>query len=213
MRLVVVALAVLVAVSLLPFALAQPNLEEAAQVFEEAGCTQCHNGGMAPDFQGTVDVIAEWAQYYADIDEAVRNEYTAFGGADSYDEMMQQMKQYTKGVTDEQFRYLYDFFLQVFEYYKAQAPAEGEATTTTTQPPAETGTPAECPTTTVTVTVTETKTVTKTQESTATVIHTAPEIPPECRAKPGTARFVPVVAAVLVLAALGYAVYTLKYSS
>jgi len=210
-RLVLAALAAMLLVSLLPYALAQPNFEEAARIFEEAGCTQCHNGGMAPDFEGTVQVIATWAQYYDDIDEAVRNEYRAFGGADSYDEMMQQMKQYTPGITEEQFQYLYQFFLEVFEYYKSQAQ---QTTTTTTQPPAETTTttteaPAtETPCETTTVTVTET--VEKTVEETVTVLEQVEVVPPECRAKPDTAKYAPVVAAVLVLAALGYAAYTIK---
>jgi len=212
-RLVLAALAAMLLVSLLPYALAQPNFDEAAAIFQEAGCTQCHNGGMAPDFQGTVEVIASWAQYYDTIDEAVRNEYRAFGGANSYDEMMQQMRQYTPGITDEQFQYLYQFFLEVFEYYKAQA---SQPTTTTTTPPPETTTtttteqPPETQTPCETTTVTVTETVEKTVEKTVTVLEQVEVTPPECRAKPDTAKFAPVVAAVLVLAALGYAVYNLK---
>ena len=188
--------------------------DDARQAFEQAGCTSCHNGGAAPDWDGIVQVIEEWAQNYNSLDEAVQNEYTFAGGADSYDEMMETMKQYTPGITDEQYQMLYQFFIQVFEEARSQA----QTTTTTTQPPSTTTETTTAAGTGGVSTVTETVTVTKTKEKTETetvtelikekeekqVIVTEEKTPAEEYMVPGAMKYAVVVAVVLAVIGLVY---------
>ena len=150
-------------------ALAEVDEAKARQVFE-ARCASCHNGVSALDFQGTVDKMRSWAAKYASLDEAVRSEYRAFGGAESYDQLMQQMKQFTVGITDEEYQLLYDYFKQVFEAGRqaGEQKQQQETTTTaaaTTTTPTATIKPPEPPkeaytTPPPTVTITAWKTVT-----------------------------------------------------
>ncbi len=152
---------------------AQTSEAEAKQVFENVGCNVCHNGGQAPDWDGTLQKIREWASKYSTLDEAVQAEYTFSGGAASFDELMVQMHQFTPAATDQDIQLLTDFFKAVFQE------AQASATTTTPPPPPPTETtttPAETTTppppsgaVTVTETVTETATVTKTVTKTQTV--------------------------------------------
>ncbi len=180
--------------------------EQAYQAFVQAGCTECHDGSSAPDWKGTIQAIVEWAQNYDSIDEAVQNEYTFAGGADSYDEMMAIMREYAEGITDEQFNVLYQFFLQVFEEAKAARP---QTPTTTTPPPnrsyeASTVTVTETQTITRTKTVTETltKVVTETRES--TVVYTIVTEPTEERLAPSTLQYAPLVGLILAVGSLAY---------
>ncbi|MCE4628577.1 MAG: hypothetical protein F7C34_05485 [Desulfurococcales archaeon] len=216
---IVIVAAVLLGLAVIPFtSLGQPSEQEAYQAFVEAGCTACHNGDYAPDWNGTVQTIIEWAMNYDNIDEAVAAEY---GSANSYDELMQQMRSYTPGITDEQFQTLYNFFLDLFNYYHSQqtTTTTTQTTTTTTQTETTTGTPAETTSTptcnaTATVTVTETVTKTKTKTVTETLTkyeeNTVTKLQDICRPnpyeseKPPTAAYAPIVAAILVLAALVY---------
>ena len=198
-----------VLLSLLPLAplvsSQQVSEQEAYQAFLEAGCTECHDGSSAPDWNGTIATIQEWAAMYASIDEAVQYEYTFQGGADSYDEMMQAMRDLTGSVTDEQYQLLYNFFLQVFQ----AARAEAEQTQTTTTPA-----PGECTGETVTVTVTTTLTRTKTVTETITevvretvekeVLVTVPVEQPQAREAPTTLSYAPLVAGALSILGLAY---------
>lgn len=216
---IIIVAAALLGLAVIPFtSLGQPSEQQAYQAFVDAGCTSCHNGGYAPDWNGTVQTIIEWAMNYDNIDEAVAAEY---GSATTYDELMEQMKAYTPGITDEQYQILYDFFLELFNYYNSQ-----QTTTTTTQPATTTtqpetttetatettSTPACNATATVTVTETVTKTKTKTvtetltkyEESTVTKLQDICRPNPYEAEKPPTAAYAPIVAAILVLAALAY---------
>lgn len=111
--------------------------QKAKEVFEKSGCVACHNGKVAPTFDGTVSKIKEWAAKYETLDEAVQKEYTYMGGAKSYDQMMQQMRRFTPTISDEDFKLLYDYFRQVFSESKGATPTATAATTTT---PARTAT-------------------------------------------------------------------------
>ncbi len=128
-------------------ALAEVDEAKAKQVFE-ARCASCHNGASAPDFQGTIDKVKSWATKYANLDEAVKAEYKAFGGAESYDQLMQQMKQFSAGITDEEYQLLYNYFKQVFEA-SAQAGAPEQKQETPQETTTATPTPTQTPTTTI----------------------------------------------------------------
>lgn len=141
-----VVLSVLVAVSILSIAAAALSTEEAKQEFQ-AKCVSCHNGAMAPDFEGTVAVIKEWASKYASLDEAVAAEapnFKMFNNAKTWDQLMSMMP----GITPE----LKAYFESVFNEAKgassgqaAEKPAEeaqtattaAATTTTTTSKPAQ----------------------------------------------------------------------------
>ena len=183
---------------------------QAYQAFVKAGCTECHDGSSAPDWKETVEIVRSWAMQYDTIDEAVQNEYTFAGGADSYAEMMAVMREYTEGVTDEQFNILYQFFIQVFEEARASRPQQ-----TTTPPPRETiqastVTVTETKTITRTKTITETitKVVTETRES--TVIVTEKTEPLEGRLTPTTLNYAPLIGLILALAGFSYLVLTAR---
>ncbi|WP_167827849.1 c-type cytochrome [Pyrolobus fumarii] len=102
---------------------------EAKQVFEKAGCATCHNA-PGNNFDSIVEKIRSWAEKYGSLDEAVASEYPQ---AKSYDELMQQMKQYTPGISDKDYQLLYQFFKQVFEEAKGGQAAAATPTTTTAQ--------------------------------------------------------------------------------
>ncbi len=162
-------LVVVVAASLASVGFQHASGEEDLQAVFKKYCGACHRGRLAPDWQGTIDKIREWASKYDSLDEAVRAEYEFRGKkANSYDEMMEQMKQFSPGISEEDFQKLHEFFKNVFLEAKGGAPATGAETTaaTTTEAPAETTTTA-APATPVTVTVTETVTVRETVTVTA----------------------------------------------
>ncbi|ALL00535.1 hypothetical protein Pyrde_0485 [Pyrodictium delaneyi] len=138
--LAIVMFAILATVGLVSVAAALTT-DEAKQLFQSKGCTGCHNGAMAPDFEGTVAVIKEWASKYASLDEAVAAEapnFKMFNNAKTWDELMNAMP----GITPE----LKDYFAKVFEEAKSggAAPAQEE------KPTEASTTEAETPTTTTT---------------------------------------------------------------
>ena len=122
----------------------------------EAHCSSCHNGHMAPTFDGVVAKIREWAKKYKTLDEAVAHEYKFSGGAKSYDQMMHQMRSFAGGISDQDFKALYNYFKQVFEEAKGGAKP---ATTTTSATATTTTTVAKTTTTTPTTTTTTTTTI------------------------------------------------------
>ena len=130
------------------------NEAKLKQVFQ-AHCSSCHNGQMAPTFDGVVAKIKEWAKKYKTLDEAVAHEYKFSGGAKSYDQMMQQMKRFSPGISDQDFKVLYNYFKQVFE--EAKGGAKTTTATKTTTKTTTTATKTTTPTTTTTRTTTTIK--------------------------------------------------------
>ncbi|ABM81219.1 hypothetical protein [Hyperthermus butylicus] len=113
------------------------SAEEAEKLFQSSGCTGCHNGVVAPDFQGTIAVIREWASKYETLDEAVAAEapnFKMFNNAKSWDELMSSMP----GITPE----LKDYFARVFEEAKTGAvPVQEQPAGETTEQPVQPTTP------------------------------------------------------------------------
>ncbi len=138
------------------------SMQQAEQMFKQHGCTNCHNGGLAPDFQGTVKTIEEWAKKYKSLDAAVAAEsknFKMFKGVKTWNQLMSQMP----GITPE----LKQFFEQVFE----QAKKGGTAPAATT---AKTGASPK----TVTVTQVRTVTVTMTEKTIITETVTPANVVP-----------------------------------
>ncbi len=124
----------------------QEDIGKIKSVFEKY-CSSCHReGGIAPSFEGVVEKMREWASKYRNLDEAVAHEYKFSGGARTYDEMMNAMKGFSPGISEEEYRLLYDYFKRVFE----QA-AGGKATETAnvTETPTKTASPTLSPTETI----------------------------------------------------------------
>ena len=127
------------------------NEAKVKQVFQ-AHCASCHNGHMAPTFDGVVAKMKEWAKKYNTLDEAVAHEYKFSGGAKSYDQMMQQMKGFAGGISEQDYRLLYNYFKQVFEEAKGGAKKTTTAAkTTTTTTTTTTAQPTKTTTTTTTI--------------------------------------------------------------
>ena len=199
---IVAALIVLAPLALI--AASQPSEDQARQAFEQSGCYACHT---VHEWDDIVDWVVQSAQVYDSLDAAAQDM-----GYDSFDALMEEMRQYADlqgGITDEQYQTIYDYLVYLFDVTRAQY---ATTTTTTTQPPATetaTATGTQCPTTTVTETVT--KTVTKTETKTEYVVkneskmieHTVTRTVPQAQA-PSTFKYAPIVAAVLVVLALGY---------
>lgn len=157
---VVAALVALVAVAGVAAALSE---QQAEQLFKQKGCTGCHNGGLAPDFKGTIAKMQEWAKKYKSLDEAVAAEsknFKMYQGVKTWKELMSKMP----GITPE----LEQFFAQVFEQAKSGGAAGG---TTGGQAAA----PAQPKTVTVTVTKVRTVTTTSTQIIHETITVTPPD--------------------------------------
>ena len=96
--------------------------EEAKKEFQAKGCTGCHNGAVAPDFEGVIKKIKEWAAKYGSLDEAVAAESGSFSmpqykNAKSWDQLINAMP----GITPE----LKQFFEQVFQQAKGGGAAGG----------------------------------------------------------------------------------------
>jgi cytochrome c551/c552 len=137
--------------------------QQAEQLFKQKGCTGCHNGGLAPDFKGTIKKIQEWAKKYKSLDEAVAAEsknFKMFQGTKTWKELMAKMP----GITPE----LEQFFAQVFEQAKGGAGGAGGEQ-------AAPAAPAQPKTVTVTVTKVRTVTQTVTQKVDMTVTVTPPD--------------------------------------
>ncbi len=114
--------------------------DEARKLFSEAGCTSCHNNVLAPDFDGVIAKLREWALKYESLDEAVATEaanFKMFNNVKSWDELMKSMP----GVTPE----LNNYFIAIFEEAKksktaqeTQTPTIPKTTTKTTPTTVET---------------------------------------------------------------------------
>ncbi|MCE4598964.1 MAG: hypothetical protein F7C81_02045 [Desulfurococcales archaeon] len=131
--------------------------DQARQLFESSGCTGCHNGGIAPDFAGTIEKIKTWASKYNTLDEAVASEapsFSMFNNVKTWDELMNSMP----GITPE----LTDFFTNIFTQSKTTTTTTTQETTTTTK---TTTTTTQQTTTTTETTETTTITTTKTAET------------------------------------------------
>ena len=188
---------VLVAI-LLAGAAAALTESQAKQEFQAKGCTNCHNGALAPTFEGVIKKLQEWAKKYNSLDEAVKAEaknFKMFRNAQSWDQLMNMMP----GMTPE----LKQFFEQVFQ--QAKGGAGGAASTTTTAAPSG---GAAAPATTVTTTVTQTVVKTVTQTVTEKVLITETVTP--VNVEPGTGQLIAkasYVAAILVAIAALALVY------
>jgi cytochrome c551/c552 len=143
------------------------TMDEARRLFEQLGCTGCHNNVVAPDFEGTIAKLRSWAAKYASLDEAVASEaktFKMFQQAKSWDELVKLMP----GMTPE----LKEFFERVFEEARRQA----TATPTPTPTPAQTPTPVAPPIPTPTPTPTLQPVEVATPTPTVTVV-TLPSVP------------------------------------
>ncbi len=130
------------------FATAQLSEEEAMNKFQALGCTSCHNGQVAADWNKILDLFESWKGKYASLDEAVKAEVEYFGGQkfNSYDEMMNVMAQNVgRSMDDPEFKALYDFFKALYEGQPQETPTETPTETTpeTTPPATEQTTPPE----------------------------------------------------------------------
>lgn len=202
------ALAVLAVLALIlaAGAAAAMTVDQAKQEFQAKGCTSCHNGALAPTFDGVIKKIQEWAKKYNSLDEAVKAEsknFKMFQNAQSWDQLMSEMP----GMTPE----LKQFFEQVFQQAKGGA---GQATATTTAAAGSAGGAAAAPATTVTTTVTQTVVNTVTRTVTEKVLITETVTP--VNVEPGTGRLIAeasyVVAILIAIAvvALAYLFYGKK---
>jgi len=105
--------------------------EQAETLFEQLGCTGCHNGQTAATFNQILGEIGDWSSNYASLDEAISNEVTYFGGRkfNSFDELMETMAgNVGKSPDTTEIQELKQFFLDVF-----QSGGIAITTTTTTQ--------------------------------------------------------------------------------
>lgn len=132
-----------VAVGLSQFvATAQISEQEAMQIFEQIGCASCHNNAVAPDWNGTLELLKKvQTEYGGDIDEFARNVnyFGRVGAFNSWEELMQVMAQNVgKSLDDPDIQKLNEFFLA----YAGVQPGAGQPAEEQPQP-AET--PAEQP--------------------------------------------------------------------
>ncbi|MCE4617483.1 MAG: hypothetical protein F7C32_02745 [Desulfurococcales archaeon] len=198
----------------------QSNEQEAQQAFENAGCTACHS------WDEVTGTITSWAQTYDNIDSAALTEY----GKD-FNGLMQDMRSFAPSLTDDQYQLLHQYFLDLFQ---ANQPTTNETTGNETnqtsggggQPPTNetnqtTGNetnatcqqppPQECecnetnPPPPQVITEKEYYVVNQTKVELATVEENQTYSP-----TPGTATYVPAVAAILVLAGLAYMVWVVR---
>ncbi len=119
---------VLVLAPMLLVASAVLSEQEARKEFEAKACTSCHNNNIAPDFDGTVAKLVEWAKKYNTLDEAVAAEaktFKMFSNAKTWNQLMNMMP----GITPE----LKEFFENIFEQAKKGKEVAAPATPTPTQ--------------------------------------------------------------------------------
>ena len=118
--------------------------EEAKNTFTNLGCTGCHNGQTADEFDEILEEIESWAARYSSIDDAIRGEVTYFGGKkfSGLDDLLETMAgNVGKTPDDPGIARLREFFVSEFEKAKAAATASPtESTMKTTSP--QTTTPA-----------------------------------------------------------------------
>lgn len=103
------------AVALAPQGAAQVTEEEARQIFEQIGCTSCHNGVVAPDWNGVLEVLSKaQTEYGGDIDALARdiNYFGRTGAFNTWEELMQVMAQNVgKSLDDPEIQKLNEFYL------------------------------------------------------------------------------------------------------
>ncbi len=193
---------VLVAILLAGAASAAMSMEQAKKAFEAKGCTGCHNGGLAPTFEGTVKKIQEWAKKYNSLDEAVKAEaknFKMFQNAQSWDQLMNMMN--VPGG-------LRKFFEQVFQ--QAKGGAGGAAPATTAAPSGGAAAPAATVTTTVTQTVVKTVTQTVTEKVLITETVTPVNVEPGTGQLIAKASYVVAILIAVAVVALAYMFYAKK---
>ena len=122
---------------------AQISENEAKQIFESIGCTSCHNGNVADEFDEIVDDMRAWSKKYPTIDDAVANEVTYFGGQkfNSFDELIAQMAQNVgKTPDDPDIKKLETFFRSLWggtQQAGQEQQEQGEQAPTSEQPTQE----------------------------------------------------------------------------
>jgi len=96
-------------------ATAQISEQEAQQLFQQLGCTSCHNGTVAPDWQGTLEIMKKvQTEYGGDIDEFARNVnyFGRTGAFNDWNELMEVMaRNVGKTLDDPDIQKLNEFFL------------------------------------------------------------------------------------------------------
>ncbi len=140
-----------IAVGLSQFvATAQISEQEAFQLFQQLGCTSCHNNAVAPDWNSVLEMLQKvQSEYGGDIDAFARdvNYFGRVGAFNSWQELMAVMAQNVgKSLDDPDIQKLNEFFLA----YAGVQPGAGEQPAeqpqeTQTEAPAETQQPAEQP--------------------------------------------------------------------
>lgn len=131
------------AVSLAPQGTAQVSEEEAKQIFEQIGCTSCHNNAVAPDWNGVLEILSKaQTEYGGDIDALARdiNYFGRKGAFNSWDELMQVMAQNVgKTMDDPDIQKLNEFYLAYMGVAGTQQPEQpAEEQPAEEQPAAET---------------------------------------------------------------------------
>jgi len=172
---------------------------EARQQFESSGCTGCHNGGLAPDFDGVVAEIQAWASEYDNLDAAVAAEapsWPMFNTIQGWDELVSSMP----GMTTD----LADYFANVFDQAKG-----GGQTTTTTTPPTGTATTTQTTTTQATTTTTTTTTTATTESPSASPLPSVTTLNPSEAAGPLIKRSLLIGLGLFVIA-IGALMYALR---
>ena len=140
-----------IAVGLSQFvATAQISEQEAMQLFQKLGCTSCHNNAVAPDWNGTLEMLKKvQTEYGGDIDAFARdvNYFGRKGAFNSWEELMAVMAQNVgKTLEDPDIQKLNEFFLAYagVQPGAAEQPAEQPAETPAEQEqPAQQEQPAE----------------------------------------------------------------------
>ena len=133
-------------------ATAQVSEQEAMQIFQQIGCVSCHNGAVAPDWNGTLEMMQKvQTDYGGDIDAFARdvNYFGRKGAFNSWNDLMATMAQNVgKTLDDPDIQKLNEFFLayagvQAGGGQQAEQPAETQTQTQQEQPQEQQ--PAEAP--------------------------------------------------------------------
>ena len=101
---------------------AELSEEQAEQLFKNLGCTNCHNGQEADEWDEIVEEIEdEWASEFATIDEAASKEVNYHGQHfDSFDDLMAEMAENVgKEPNDPDIQSLKQFFIDTFNEGKS----------------------------------------------------------------------------------------------
>jgi len=106
---------------------------QAEQKFNQLGCTGCHNGKTADEWDEIVeDIEEEWAEEYPTIDEAAKHvDYDLEPGVtfNSFDDLMAKMaKNVNKDPNDPDIVALKDYFKAKFDEGKMGGGEEEEGT-------------------------------------------------------------------------------------